>query len=267
MALVCVEPGDEYAGERAAAIAATLGVPLAGGLAPVAVSVPVPATKTAKLQPGVKLVVNSTGLALGFCDKSRGKPYVIDFLSAAWRSRFQSPLARNHIFRRALGVRDEPVHVLDATAGLAQDAMLALSLGCKVTAIERSAVLHALVSDALARAGEDEFMRMKIRPLFLVLADSLEYLSSPSIDRPDVIYLDPMFDKPKKSAKSPKEMQLLQELLDTPKAEDEEKLFVAAMAAAKDRVVVKRPLKARALKSAPSHSFKGQSIRYDVYVK
>ena len=76
-----------------------------------------------------------------------------------------------------------------------------------------------------------------------------------------------MFDKPKKTAKSPKEMQMLQELLGpAPSVEEETQLFDAAMAVARSRVVVKRPLKARALRSSPSHSFKGQSVRYDVYI-
>jgi hypothetical protein len=46
-----------------------------------------------------------------------------------------------------------------------------------------------------------------------------------------------------------------------------EQLLETALAAAKERVVVKQPLKGRALKANPKASFKGQSIRYDVYVK
>lgn len=249
-----VEAAEGMAAERAAEVAQQLNVPVLSGMTS---------------GPGVKLIVASGGLSLGFMDKSRGKPFVVDFLTAAWKSRFQQGLSRNHIFRRALGVHDEPLKVLDATAGFGQDAVLAASLNCAVTAVERSPVVAALLKDGIERAvREDEWMRAKLMDFAIHTVDSVEFLSKlkPAL-APDVIYLDPMFEKPKKSAKSPKEMQLLQELLDPPKAGDEVQLFEAALAAAKRRVVVKRPLKARAVKSSPAHSYKGQSIRYDVYVK
>jgi 16S rRNA (guanine1516-N2)-methyltransferase len=196
-------------------------------------------------------------------DKKRGKPFHVDFLSAAWKARFQTPLGRNHIFRRALGIKDEPLHLIDATAGFGQDSLLAASLGCKVTAVERSKAVAALLKDGIERATrEDVQLRLKLAKVEIVNADAVEYLTGKT---PDVVYIDPMFEKPKKSAKSPKEMQLLQELLESAPGE-EIRLFEAAMTAARARVVIKRPLKARAHKT-PSHSFKGQSIRYDVYVK
>ncbi|MBX3021014.1 MAG: class I SAM-dependent methyltransferase [Bdellovibrionales bacterium] len=257
MALVCVEAWDESALARARELADQLGVPLVG------------AGFDLKKAEGVKLLVGGGGLALGFCDRTRGKPYVVDFLNTTWKARFQQPLGRNHIFRRALGVRDEKVSVLDATAGFGQDAVLATSLGCKVTAVERSLAISLVLQDGIERARrEDETLRSKLGHLTLRTADSLNYLKElAAADAPDVVYIDPMFDKPKKSAKSPKEMQLLQELLEPPKPAEEENLFAAALAVARRRVVVKRPLKGRALKSAPAHSFKGQSVRYDVYVK
>jgi hypothetical protein len=76
-----------------------------------------------------------------------------------------------------------------------------------------------------------------------------------------------MFSKLKSTAKSPKEMQLLQELLGDAEPADEARLFEAAWAAARVRVVVKRALKTRASGPPPSHSYRGQSVRYDVYQK
>ena len=67
------------------------------------------------------------------------------------------------------------------------------------------------------------------------------------------------------TAKSPKEMQLLQELLGP--AADEGDLFEAARAAATRRVVVKRALKSPPVADGVSHAFAGQSVRYDVYVR
>lgn len=278
-----IEVSDAHALRRAEALALELGVPLG--------------SESVTDLEGVKLIVASTGLSLGFVDKRKGKPFVIDFLTASWRSRFQQPLARNHIFRRALGVRDEPLHVIDATAGFGQDAALAASLGCTVIAVDRSAVIVHMLRDAIARTVDDEFMRAQLTRLQVVHGAGERVLEAVTADTcPDVVYIDPMFDKPKKSAKSPKEMQLLQDLfapapavapatisagpvampkvistppnvLATEALDDPERLLTAALASPCRRVVVKRPLKTRALQTSPSHSFKGQSIRYDVYVK
>ena len=207
---------------------------------------------------GVRLIIHDEELSLAFNDPKRGKPFAVDFTSAAWRPRLARPLPRAHILRRALG---EPKSVIDATAGFGGDAALILGLGCEVTAIERSPVVARLLADGVrrARAGglAEHFAKLK-----LIEADAATYLATA---RAEVVYLDAMFEKPKSTAKSPKEMQLLQEILDPPG--DEAALFAAAWGAASRRVVVKRALKARAMREAPSHTFKGQSVRYDVYVK
>lgn len=263
MALICIESEDEPSWGRADAFSMQLKVPhYPTGHAKLA-------ALSAKGAPGVKLLVRCGNLALGFMDKSRGKPYFVDFLSAAWISKFNHPPGAGHIFRRALCGKDNNPSVVDATAGFGQDAMLALALGCTVTAVERSPVVAALLQDGIERAErEDESVRAKLSGLTVAQADAVEYLRSLTpASAPDVVYIDPMFDKPKKTAKSPKEMQLLQELLDAPKASDTLALLNAALAAARKRVVVKMPLKGKALKASPSHSYKGQSIRYDIYTK
>jgi 16S rRNA (guanine1516-N2)-methyltransferase len=252
MALVGVEALTGSAQPRAAELAQQWHVPLA------------PHFKDTK---GVKVLVSDLTIGLGFVDSKRGKPYYIDFLSRVWKARLHSGLPKSHIFRRALGYKGEPLRVIDATAGFGQDAMLALCLGCEVIAVERSPVVVTILRNGVMRAmRDDETVRGKFENLSVVEADALVFLGQ--VDAADVVYLDPMFDKPKKSAKSPKEMQLLQELLGPPPSvEDEEKLFHKAFANARQRVVVKRPLKGKALVRTPSHSFKGQSIRYDVYIK
>jgi 16S rRNA (guanine1516-N2)-methyltransferase len=252
VALACVEPLTQTSIDRAVELATQWGVPLAQDYI------------GAK---GVKVLVSDLAVGLGFVDKSRGKPFYIDFLSATWRSRFASGIPKNHIFRRAVGYKDRPLRIVDATAGFGQDSIMALSLGCEVIAVERSNVVVTVLRNGIMRAmREDVSVRGKFENLSVVEADSNVFLEQ--VDAADVVYLDPMFEKPKKTAKSPKEMQLLQELLEIKSTvEDEEALFHRAFANAKDRVVVKRPLKAKALVRTPTHSFKGQSIRYDVYVK
>jgi 16S rRNA (guanine1516-N2)-methyltransferase len=203
---------------------------------------------------GVKVVVSESAVGLGFVEAKRGKPYYVDFLTQEWRGRLLKGLPRNHIFRRALGVRDEPVRVVDATAGFGQDAMLAVSLGCEVIAIEKSSVVITVLRNGITRAiREDEALRPKLEKLSVVEADAEEYLAHG--EAADVVYLDPMFTKPKKSAKSPKEMQLLQDLLaPLPTNEDLERLFLIAFTHARRRVVVKQPLKAKALGRTPTHT-------------
>ena len=256
MALAGVEAADEPAVDRARDLAKRLGVPF--------LQEP-PASKE-----GVKLRVGASGLALAFVDGSRGKPFVLDFLTNSWRMRLKTPPVRSHIFRRALGVREEPLNIFDATAGFGQDALQALSLGCRVTAVERHPVVAMLLEDAIERArSEEDSWRPLFERLTLMVGESAEILAGLSGEAaPDVVYIDPMFDKPKKTAKSPKEMQLLQELLGPPPSMAEhEKLLAVAWAKVRQRLVIKCPLKARALRPSPTHSFKGQSIRYDVYVK
>lgn len=216
---------------------------------------------------GVELVNTEFGVGLGFVDKKRGKPYFVDFSTISWRTRLLKGLPRNHIFARALGVRDEKLKVIDATAGYGQDAAMALCLGCEVVAIEQSPLVAAVLRDGIQRALNDETIASVFKRIQMVEGDARQYLSQlPEDQRPDVVYLDPMFDKPKKTAKSPKNMQLLQELLGESSVPELEKLFDTAFSVARERVVVKLPLKGRALKASPAHSFKGQSIRYDVYL-
>lgn len=254
MALVCVESLSQTAKQRAKELCELWDVPLA--------------SSSAQTKHGVKVVVSDLAVGLGFSDPKRGKPYYVDFMSAAWKTRLNKGLPRNHIFRRALGYRDKPLRIIDATAGFGQDAVMALCLpGCEVIAVEKSSVVVTILRNGVTRAlREDDSVRSRFEKLSVVEADAEVFLQQ--ADPADVVYLDPMFVKPKSSAKSPKEMQLLQELLAPPPTmEDLERLFLMAHTHARHRVVVKRPLKAKALGRTPTHSYKGQSIRYDVYVK
>jgi 16S rRNA (guanine1516-N2)-methyltransferase len=211
----------------------------------------------------VEVVELEIGHALVLKSEPKSRPFYVDFLAPSWRARW-TVIGRNHIFRRALGASHLPWHVLDLTAGFGQDAMMSVSMGCTVTAVEKNPTVFQLLSEAVARAQEDELLREKLKNIQLVQADAVEFLNSLK-QAPDVIYLDPMFDKPKKSAKSPKEMQILQALVGTSPMEEEQKLLDHSLQKASSRVVVKRPLKGTALKGPLSHSYKGQSVRYDVY--
>ncbi len=216
----------------------------------------------------VKLIEQEGAVGLAFSDETKGKPFFVDFLTPGWKKNFTDGLPRNHIFRRALGAATAKPRVCDATAGFGSDAVLALAMGCEVVALERSTLVAKVLRDGVQRAARQDLqMKLMFARLELLEGDAMEQLGSLN-PRPDVVFLDPMFDKPKKKAKSPKSMQMLQELLGQPPTEaEEEKLFAVAWDTCRKRVVVKRPIKARALRPGAAHSFKGQSVRYDVYIK
>jgi len=199
----------------------------------------------------LRLIQSNGGLSLH--DPQSGARLRVEFTDALLRRLRGSrgPL------RRAIGrgARD----VVDATAGLGQDAVHLVALGHRVTAIERDPVVSALAQDGLARAGG---VLDAANPRWLI-GDARVLL--PVLDsRPDTIYLDPMFPpKRKKSAAVRKEMYLLHRLgiVDEGAAE----LLAVALGCARDRVVVKRPVDAPPLAVGVTAAYAGKLVRYDVY--
>ncbi len=156
--------------------------------------------------------------------------------------------------------------VVDATAGLGEDALLLAQAGFTVLMYERDPAVSALLRDALARAEEIPELAGAVSRMRLFEEDSLcalPQLSAP----PDVVYLDPMFPARSKSAAVKKKFQLLHQLV-RPCGEDEARLLLrAAIAAAPRKVVVKRPTCGPHLADIqPSYSLAGKSVRYDVIV-
>jgi 16S rRNA (guanine1516-N2)-methyltransferase len=169
---------------------------------------------------------------------------------------------------KAVGIkRRDPYRprVLDATAGLGEDAWVLASVGCEILAYERNPVTHALLADGLMRAGT---ARPEVAQRMRVLAgEGIEALralaDTDAADRPDVVYLDPMFPLGRKTTER-KAMRVLR-LLSGDDA-DADQLLAVALLAANRRVVVKRPLRSAALQGPePTVIHKGKSLRFDVY--
>ncbi|MCA8912993.1 MAG: class I SAM-dependent methyltransferase [Planctomycetes bacterium] len=181
-------------------------------------------------------------------------PLFVDFASHDFDRRREA--GRQLPLARAVGVRgDQCPRVLDATAGLGRDAYTLHALGCAVTCIERSPIIAALLEDGLARAGAG---------LPLVVGDACAYMAGlKAEERPEVVYLDPMFPERRKSAAVKKEMQYMQALLG---GDDVGALFEAALKCAQKRVVIKRPSHAAQVGGKPNHSFEGKTVRFDVYL-
>ena len=153
---------------------------------------------------------------------------------------------------------------IDATAGLGEDALLLAGAGFQVTLYERNPVIAALLEDGVKRAleipgGYAAAARMKV-----VAGDSVEALPRLQ-ERPDVVFLDPMFPAKRGEARAKKKLQLLQRL-EQP-CDDEAALLDAALAARPRKVVVKHPLKGPFLaERKPAYNLKGTTIRYDCYL-
>lgn len=102
----------------------------------------------------------------------------------------------DHPLLRALGPLPPGAHVLDATLGLAHDALhVAAVAGARVTGIERNPALFSLAEAGLQRlAREGEPAAARIRP---VLGDSRVELRAHS--PASAVILSPMFDEPRRA--------------------------------------------------------------------
>ena len=127
-------------------------------------------------------------------------------------------------------------------------------------------MVAALLEDGLRRAAASPSTRDIVPArLRLVVAEATTWLDSlPAEDRPDVIYLDPMFPARNKAALVKKEMQLLQALIGP--EPDAEALLDTARRTARRRVVVKRPVHAPPLAPGPDLVHGGKTMRFDVYL-
>ncbi|MGN0361643.1 MAG: class I SAM-dependent methyltransferase [Bilifractor sp.] len=159
--------------------------------------------------------------------------------------------------------------VMDATAGMGQDALLLAAAGFQVELYEQDPVIAALLADTLERAAEDPALSEITGRMHLHEEDSISAMralyDASEVIRPDVIYLDPMFPDRQKNALVKKKFQLLHQL-ETP-CRNEEELLRAAVEAHPFKVVVKRPRKGPDLAGMkPGYSIPGKAIRYDCFV-
>lgn len=220
---------------------------------------------------GLYLQLEAGKLSLLDADKPKEGGVFVDFASEAITYRRKHGGGKQEFIARAVGLKGkEGVSVVDATGGLGRDAFLLASLGCKVTLIERSPVVAALLENGLERAALNvELESWLPKQLKLVYGDSksklLTWGEQEPHDRPDVVYLDPMFPHRKKSALVKKEMRLFQELLGDDADADE--LLLPALELAGSRVVVKRPASAGPLaESKPNAAVKSKKHRFDIYL-
>lgn len=187
----------------------------------------------------------------------------LDFLDGSLQRRLaggrKSPLAR------ALGLHRRPYQrVLDTTCGLGRDSALLAALGCDVVAIERHPLLFALLEDARRRAAAAQPPPAWLeRWSRLVHADACEWLEQPQATGFDTIYIDPMFDTPRRKARPQKSLAWLGDIVgvDT----DAGELLTRARARDARRTVVKQHARAQPL-APPDRQVRGKAVRFDIYL-
>jgi len=219
----------------------------------------------AKPENGFYLEVDSGVLGLCDADEKKTLPVTVDFASPASLYRKQHGGGRKEAIVKAIGLKgNENWHVIDATPGLGRDAFVLVSVGCKVSMIERSPVVAALLEDGIRRLALS-FPELAQR-MSLHHGNSAEVMQYWKEESVDAIYLDPMFPHKKKSALVKKEMRLFQQLLGHDP--DADALLSPARELATSRVVVKRPNSAEVLAGQkPSMAIESKKHRFDVYIR
>ncbi|MBK1690937.1 class I SAM-dependent methyltransferase [Ectothiorhodospira mobilis] len=188
-------------------------------------------------------------------------PVYVDFTGGRLGYRGSHVSPRREPLARAAGLKGgHRPQVMDATAGLGRDAFILATLGCRVLLLERHPVIAALLQDGLRRAAlqlPEVTSRMTLQRV-----DALAGLAAHTAG---VVCLDPMYPHRDKQALVKKEMRVFRALVgDDP---DADHLLQAARAAARERVVVKRPVRAQPLaEQPPDFSVPGNSTRFDVYL-
>jgi len=189
----------------------------------------------------------------------------VDFAGGTVGYRFRRGGERGHPLVRAAGIKkDRLPSIVDATAGLGRDGFLLASAGATVILIERSAEMHALLKEALARASaESPELAEVVARMTLVHADAKDRL--PEL-KPDVVIVDPMHPPRRNTALVKQEMRQLSAIVGAD--EDADELMRIALASARERVVLKWPLRAAPLLETPkpSHQFAGKTVRYEVFM-
>ncbi len=226
-------------------------------------------------EPAFVFLYDERGASLQQTGRKAPGPIRAEFTQGSVDHRRKFGGGKGQMIAKAVGVSAGIYpQVLDATAGLGKDAFVLATLGCQVQMLERSAFVHALLQDGISRAREfsaeqDPELKQIVLRMALLAGDSQDYLLALPGDegaenRPDVIYLDPMFPDRQKSADVKKEMVAFHDLVG--KDEDADALLEKALAKANYRVVVKRSRKAPFLAGKPpSYQLEGKSSRFDIY--
>jgi 16S rRNA (guanine1516-N2)-methyltransferase len=171
---------------------------------------------------------------------------------------------KNQALIRACGGRNpQGRRVLDLTAGWGRDSFILASQGMQVHMVEQNPLVYACVQFLLEISNHQSTDPIT-SAMQLQQARAADYLRQLPADSTDSIYLDPMFEHDKKSAKPGKDLQILKLLTHNI---DVDSTFAQALTQKASRVVVKRPLHAEYLGGIkPDLQHREKTVRFDVYL-
>ncbi len=185
---------------------------------------------------------------------------LIDFNSGStgWRLK---RVDHEKLIKKALGKSDLPLNILDCTAGMLQDALLFLSLGHQVTALEQSKILFHLLQDGIRRSDDQTIFEK----LDLINTNACSY--AVQAKNFDVIYFDPMYPSTKKNALGSGKLEYIEKILEAESLDNDplEDFEVLQLIPSK-KMVVKRPIKAKSFSLKINYQVLGKTTRFDVYI-
>ena len=216
----------------------------------------------------ILLVMTEARLELRLSGPEAPGPVYADFTKGAVNYRRLHGGGRKQPLARAVRLKGSTApSVLDATAGLGRDAFVLAALGCNVHMYERSPVIAALLADGLDRARNHPETNGIINNRMTLTTGDIRNLANTVTDteRPDVVYLDPMYPHRTKSALVKKEMRVLRAVVGDD--QDAPGLLRAGLAITGKRVVVKRPKHAAAIEGPkPDVVITSKNSRFDIYL-
>lgn len=155
--------------------------------------------------------------------------------------------------------------VLDLTGGWGMDSFMIAHNGRSVTMLEQNRLIYAITAHSLKCVEMHPKLSQTVNRIKSLNETSSQFLADHERSNQfDCIYLDPMFPSHKSSAKPSKEMQLLQQMTSNV---DIESTFALALKQAKNRVVMKRPLKSPPFSDRqPDLVYREKTVRFDIYL-
>ncbi|MCA8939051.1 MAG: class I SAM-dependent methyltransferase, partial [Planctomycetes bacterium] len=201
-------------------------------------------------------------LGLRLNDGGKTSPLTINLADGPLSQRLKQASPKKELLARACGVTKKVApRLLDASGGLARDALVLATCGARVTLIERNPFLFQMLHEMAKEAASLLGLEIEVKE------GDAKGLGLDELSGFDTIYFDPMFPERSKSAAVKLEMQVLQALHGGPD-EDAEASLAHLLKAKAHRTVIKRPVKAPELEGLPRPNLRmrNATLRFDVWL-
>jgi 16S rRNA (guanine1516-N2)-methyltransferase len=207
------------------------------------------------------LVLQEDNLYFNFKKERALTPLKIDIKKGALGWRLARAQHETHL-KKAIGKTDQPLRILDATAGLLRDSMIMLALGHSVTAYEQSKILYTMLNNELNQLSETDSNLLNFQ-----LINSNVCETKFSEESFDVIYFDPMYPEDRASSARRSDLKKINSILEIEGlASEPESTFTYLRNIPSTKLIVKRPLKADAFEGSINYQITGKSVRFDIYL-